>query len=218
MRTHMMRARWLLVGLALMMALAVTLWAQEPQIFERGITLVRGNLSLAGSTSSTVSFEGATADANETRILVADPTADRDWTIPNEASNTFVGRTRLSEVVTAANILTAAESSSTFYLNAVAGFLTTLPAPALGLHYRFVVQTAPTSNGYTIGTPTANIIYGMVEERAGTAGVACAAEDLLTLVANQAIVGDWLDITSDGTNWYVSGMTDVAAGFTCTVT
>jgi hypothetical protein len=58
----------------------------------------------------------------------------------------------------------------------------------------------------------------MVVERAGGAGVACSAEDLLTLVANQSIPGDWLELRSDATNWYLHGMVDVAAGFTCTVT
>lgn len=122
------------------------------------------------------------------------------------------------EVVTAANILTAAESGKTFFLDAVAGFLTTLPAPALGLNFKFIVKTSPTSNGYTIGTPTANIIFGMSVERAGGAGVAASAEDLITLVANESIVGDWQYLYSDGTNWYVHGMVDVAAGVTYTVT
>lgn len=145
------------------------------------------------------------------------PTISETATLSNKTLTT-PAYTELSEVVTAANVLTAAESGTTFYLSAAAGFLTTLPAPALGLHFKFVVKTAPTSNGYTIGTPTADIIYGMAVERAGGAGVAASAEDLITLVANQSIPGDWLEIRSDGTNWYVHGMVDVAAGVTFTVT
>lgn len=119
------------------------------------------------------------------------------------------------EVVTATNVITAAESGKTFFLNAVAGFLSTLPAPAAGLRFRFIVQTAPTSNGYTIATTTsANIIKGMVVERAGGAGVASAVGDLVTLVANQSIAGDWLEFWSDGTSYFVHGMVDVAAGVT----
>lgn len=127
--------------------------------------------------------------------------------------------TKASEVVTATNVITAAESGKTFYLDAAAGFLSTLPAPALGLHYTFIVKTAPTSNGYTIGTNGgADVIFGMAVERAGTAGVAGSAEDLITLVANQSIPGDYVRVESDGTNWYAHAMVDVAAAITFTVT
>lgn len=120
-----------------------------------------------------------------------------------------------TEVVTATNVIAASESGKTFYLNAAAGFLSTLPAPAAGLTFRFIVQTAPTSNGYTIATTSSsNIIKGMMLERAGTAGVAASAGDLITLVANQSIAGDWLELYSDGTSYFVHGMVDVAAGVT----
>ena len=54
----------------------------------------------------------------------------------------------------------------------------------------------------------------MMVERAGGAGVSSAVGDLVTLVANQAIAGDWLEFSSDGTSWFVHGMVDVAAGVT----
>lgn len=232
MRTIFTRARWIAAGL--MLGAVAVLYAQEPARFERGIEVLRGNVLLSGSSGNQYCMEGSTADAFETCFTVTDPTADRTFTFGN-ANNTVVSwtlttptitgatisaspYTELSEIVTAANVLASSECGSTFYLSAVAGFLTTLPAPSLGCSFKLVVLTAPTSNGYTIGTPTANIIDGMVVERAGGAGVACADEDLLTLVANQSISGDWLEIRSDGTNWFVHGMTDVAAGFTCTVT
>ena len=136
------------------------------------------------------------------------------------ASALFLAESSIpSEVVTATNVLTAAESGKTFYLSALAGFLTTLPAPAAGLIFRFIVKTAPTSNGYTIGTSGgANVIFGMAVERAGGAGVAGSAEDLITLGANQSIPGDFVYLESDGTNWYAHAMVDVAAAITFTVT
>lgn len=53
---------------------------------------------------------------------------------------------------------------------------------------------------------------------AGTAGVAGAARDTFNFVANQAIIGDWVEFHSDGTNWYYHGMVDVAAGNTVSAT
>ena len=54
-------------------------------------------------------------------------------------------------------------------------------------------------------------------ERAGTAGVAGAAQDTFNFVANNAIIGDWVEFYSDGTNWYYHGMVDVAVGNTVSV-
>jgi hypothetical protein len=154
-------------------------------------------------------------------VEVVDETATQTLTNKTLTSPTINGGvgTAPSEVVTATNVITAAESGTTFYLSALAGFLSTLPAPALGLNYRFIVKTAPTSNGYTIGTTGgSDVIFGMAHERAGGAGVAGSAEDLITLVANQSIPGDFVDVHSDGTNWYARASVDVAAGITFTVT
>jgi hypothetical protein len=119
-----------------------------------------------------------------------------------------------SEVVTTTNVIAASESGTTFYLNAAGGFTSTLPAPAIGLKFKFIVKTAPTTAYIIVTTSGANLMYGMMEERAGTAGVAGAARDTFNFVANNAIIGDWVEFTSDGTNWYYHGMVDVAAGNT----
>lgn len=123
------------------------------------------------------------------------------------------------EVVVTTNVITAAESGATFFLSLAAGFTSTLPAPALGLYFRFVVKTAPTGAPYIITTNGGdNILYGMMEERAGTAGVAGAARDTFNFIHNQSIIGDWVEMWSDGTNWYYHGMVDVAAGNTVAAT
>ncbi len=86
------------------------------------------------------------------------------------------------------------------------------------MRFRFVVKTAPTT-AYIITTNAgANLLYGMMEERAGTAGVAGAAQDTFNFVANVAIIGDWVEFVSDGTSWFYHGMVDVAAGNTVAVT
>jgi hypothetical protein len=127
--------------------------------------------------------------------------------------------TELNEVVITTNVITAAESGKTFYLSLAAGFTSTLPAPAAGLHYRFVVKTAPTGAPYIITTNGGdNVIFGHVVERAGGAGVAGAAQDTVNLVHNQSIIGDEISVRSDGTNWYLHGSVDVSAGLTFAVT
>ncbi len=46
-------------------------------------------------------------------------------------------------ILTAASTLTAAQSGSTLVLNSATEFATTLPAPSLGLRYRFILTVAP---------------------------------------------------------------------------
>lgn len=125
--------------------------------------------------------------------------------------------TESTEVVTATNVITASESGKTFYLSAAAGFETTLPTAAAGLRFRFIVKTAPTSNGYTITGSPADKIQGTVACSGAEAtinGVTASDADNVILVANQALVGDLVEFYSDGTNWYVTGNVNTYAAIT----
>lgn len=145
-------------------------------------------------------------------------------------TNTFSGATTFSggvtfsagiventEVVTATNVLTAAESGKTLFLDAAAGFETTLPAAAAGLHFRFIVKTAPTTNGYTITGSPADKIQGTVACSGAentVNGVTASDADNVILVHNVALVGDLVEFFSDGTNWYVTGNVNTYAAIT----
>ncbi len=124
-----------------------------------------------------------------------------------------------AETVTAANVITAAGSGKTFFLGLAGGFASTLPAPAAGLKYRFVVSVAPTT-AYTIVTNgSANIIKGGINELevdTGDDGPYDNDADTLTFVANVAVVGDWVDFESDGTSWFIRGQTNADGGITLT--
>ena len=113
------------------------------------------------------------------------------------------------EVVTATNGITAAENGKTFFLSAAAGFVSTLPAPAVGLRYTFIVSLAPTSNGYDIATNAgANIIKGLAFEAETDTeddGPTDQNADNLNLAANVAVAGDNVTVVSDGTSWFFTG-------------
>lgn len=122
-----------------------------------------------------------------------------------------------SEVVTATNAITAAESGTTFFLNSATEFVSTLPAPALGLTYRFVVTGAPVGASYTIVTASsANIIKGMAVNAAGDVGDTGTADDTIYFVDGQAVAGDMVEVISDGTSWFAYGFSRVAAGINFT--
>lgn len=121
------------------------------------------------------------------------------------------------ESVTATNVIAASESGRTFYLNAAAGFVSTLPAPVAGMRFTFIVGTAPTGGAYTVVTNgSANIIRGNANSVAGDAGDSGATDDTINFVANQSAAGDKVELHSDGTNWFAYAITRVAAGVTFT--
>lgn len=126
---------------------------------------------------------------------------------------------RNDEVLTAAETLTAERMrGQCYFLSALAGFALTLPAPALGLRARFMVKTPPTSVGYTIVTNgSANIIVvsvNEVETDTTEDGPTDDNADLITLVANAALAGDFVDMHCDGTLWYATGQVRADGGMT----
>jgi hypothetical protein len=121
------------------------------------------------------------------------------------------------ESVTTTNVITAAESGTTFYLNAAGGFTSTLPAPANGLKYTFIVSTAPTTAYIVTTTSGANLLYGTYLDIVGELTY-FSAQDTLNFVASTSVVGDRLEVESDGTNWYCKAFSGANGGITVAVT
>lgn len=113
------------------------------------------------------------------------------------------------ETVTATKSVDADENGKTFFLDAAAGFVTTLPEPALGLRFKFIVATAPTSNGYHIVTTDGDdIMKGVTQEAetdTGDDGPTDQNADDISFTENIAVAGDWLEFVSDGTSWFFTG-------------
>lgn len=115
--------------------------------------------------------------------------------------------TQAQEVVTATNVITAAESGTTFFLNSATEFVSTLPAPAVGLKFKFVVQAAPSGASYTIvaasGTPIHGIVFSKDLNGATDSGATAGTGVLtITLVDSKAQKGDTVIIESNGTDWF----------------
>ena len=117
--------------------------------------------------------------------------------------------------LSAAQTLTREDSGKHVLLDLAGGFTVTLPPLEAGLKFKFTVITAPTT-AYIVDSAEGDNMHGMILNRAGVAGVAGSAEDQLNFVASQAIVGDTVDMSCDGTSWYFTGWANVAAGITAT--
>lgn len=120
------------------------------------------------------------------------------------------------ETVTTTNVITAAETESVFLLNAAGGFTSTLPAPAAGLHFTFIVKTAPTTAYLIKTTSSANIIKGQMVSSQATAGDTGTTDDNINFVASSAVAGDKIEVYSDGTSWFAYGNATLTASITFT--
>ena len=141
-------------------------------------------------------------------------------TLTSPVINTPTG-TVATEVVSATNVITAAESGKTFFLNSATEFASTLPAPAAGLKYIFIVTAAPSGASYTVATEGGcQVLAGHVL----TSGFADSGSDVettatgttITFVDGVSVVGDRAEVISDGTSWFASCITAVEAGITIT--
>ena len=143
---------------------------------------------------------------------------------PVTSTNGFIGNligsvTGTASVTTlaAASTLTAAQSGTTFFLSSATEFVTTLPLPAAGVTYTFIVGAAPSGASYTVVTSaSANIIKGQAVNAAGVAGDTGTADDTISFVDGQSVAGDRVILISDGTSWFAYGFCAVAAGITFT--
>ena len=156
-------------------------------------------------------------DAGTLRTVV---NTDEAQTLTNKTFTSAVVNAAV-ETVTTTNVIAASESGTTYFLSLAGGFTSTLPAPAAGLNFKFIVKTAPTT-AYIIATNGgADIMIGGINElEVDTAddGPYDDNADTLNFVANIAAVGDWVEFVSDGTSWYFTGQTNLDGGITTATT
>ena len=157
------------------------------------------------------------AGSGTTEVQIVDASSVQTLTNKTLTSPVITGATLTSpvgavarEVVTAANIITAAESGTTFFLNSGTEFASTLPAPAAGLKYTFIVTAAPSGASYTVVTEGGCQVLGghvLTSDVYTDSSVDADTETditgtTITFVDGVAVVGDRAEVISDGTGWY----------------
>lgn len=111
--------------------------------------------------------------------------------------------------------VTASQSGTTFMLAHSSGNNVNLPAPKAGLRYKFIASNV--TSDHTIST-SSNLIHGLIsspDKDGDAAATNGTAVDLITFDQSGGVkAGDYVELISDGTNWFVSGMTTVYTGIT----
>ena len=121
------------------------------------------------------------------------------------------------EDVTAVNTIVYTECGTTYFLNSATEFASTLPAPVAGCYFKFIIKAAPVGANYTVLTSGgSNIIEGSATVNG--AAIAAVNEDTITFTQSAAAVGDWVELYSDGTSWFVSGQGVAATAVVFTAT
>ena len=108
-----------------------------------------------------------------------------------------------SESITADNTITVVESGTTYYVDT--NFSTsTLPAVAgaAGTVYRFVIASAVSTNDFRVVSAEGDNIEGALI--VAGAVVTCDAADAINFITDGENLGDYVEVRSNGSKWYVT--------------
>jgi hypothetical protein len=135
---------------------------------------------------------------------------------PVVSENGFQDGASTVETVAAADTLVAADSGKSFVLNAAAGVTVTLPAVAssAGFKARFTVGAAFATTNFIIASAEGTNMEGSVIVAGAVVTVAAASQ--MNFVATAENIGDFIEVWSDGTSWFVFGNALTAASLTAT--
>ena len=117
------------------------------------------------------------------------------------------------EVVNAARVLTKADSGKVLSLKNATGVRIDLPTPTKGFKLKVLVGLAFATSNFTV-VAQSNIIQGGATVNG--AFVPAEDENTISFVATAEKVGDFIELVSDGTNYFVSGNASGAGAITFT--
>lgn len=155
-----------------------------------------------------IALEAASANNDVIEVLTAGNLSNLDTLTASAAGATLT--------------LTAADSGKTILLDTAAGSVVTLPAPSVGVFYRFLVSVKATSNFHQVKVAAAtDFMAGSVsildaDSNAQTAYAADgAADDNIQLngTTKGGLVGDWVELYCvSATQWAIRGQLVCPAG------
>jgi hypothetical protein len=109
-----------------------------------------------------------------------------------------------TETLTGAYSVEHADSGKTFFLNAANGAAISMPALKAGAHYKFVVAAAFDTSDWVITPSDADKLEGCLTVNG--AAVDVDAADTITFELGAENIGDFVEITCDGSSWFVTGV------------
>ena len=130
--------------------------------------------------------------------------------------SSYVQTSQAVLIPNASYTVSAADTGKLMLIGAltVGGKVISLPAPAVGLHYRFMATGTLGQTATLTPTPAGNIVNGSLIVDTGVAATTFIAKTAVpsAVLTATAVLGDYIDAYCDGTAWHVSGVSQAAAG------
>lgn len=105
--------------------------------------------------------------------------------------------------IDSAKTLTNADSGTIFTMSATEGKAITLPALTDGFYAKFITGSTFATTAWTIVAPSAVLRGGAI---VNSTFVASAGTTTITFSASAEAIGNYVEITCDGTYFYVNGV------------
>lgn len=157
---------------------------------------------------------------NTITINATNPASNRIYTIPDTGAdcNIQMGIPTVNHITsTATGVITNALSGMLFYIDSAAAAVTVqLPAPTrAGLIFKFVVTSSSLANAATIASTGANL-FANIQSNDGTVvtGGNPSTAKTNVILGTGSKLGDWYEVVSDGTNYWVKGCTSLHTAVT----
>ncbi len=115
--------------------------------------------------------------------------------------------------ITGATTLTQSDSGKVLYLKAATGAAITLPAPVDGFKVKIITGQAFATTAWTIVSTGANVRGGA---NVNSTFVASAGTTTTTFSAGAETIGDFVELTSDGTYYFITGVGALATSIAFT--
>tara|TARA_R110002073_G_C9277518_1_gene564876 strand:+ start:66 stop:782 length:717 start_codon:yes stop_codon:yes gene_type:complete len=172
-----------------------------------------------------LSITGALAGSHSTPMVVLADDVANNYVNGNITSVGTIalgarGNSRVAtEVLTAARVVTAADSGTTFVCSGDAGKAITLPSVAdagAGFNCRFIVGQAFATTDWIITATAAVMVGGINELEVDTSddGPSTIAGTTINIELGAETIGDFVDFTCDGTKFYINGQSKLDGAFT----
>lgn len=127
-------------------------------------------------------------------------------------TNTVSGYENLLDIVgtlSVAGSLTVNDSGKVLYLKSATGRAINLPAPTAGFKLKVVTAQTFATTAWTFVSTGANVRGGAI---VNSTFVASAGTTTITLSASAETLGDYFELTSDGTSYFINGVYAAASG------
>lgn len=209
-----------LVSLVAIIVLTVVMFTYGVPVRQDGVLGVKQSASKFTNVEVTNELQTADLTVTDDVAITDDVSVGGDLDITGSLQSlknvTVVANTATTTV---SSTLSASNAMTTYFVSSVSSTEYYLPATssASGLTYRFVVGGALTGDLVIKSNGGANVIEGTLI--VAGAVVDCDAEDTITFVSDGENIGDYVELYSDGTYWYIGDSGALTASkLTCSAT